>query len=402
MSTPSRAHAAIADLPWLDGPRATAWVRILAAVTAVGVVAFTALALANRGLDPTGKPLGTDFLAFWSAAKAALGGPAASVYDAARLAPVQTAAFGGVDVGYAPFPYPPTFLLLCLPFGLVPYLPALAAWVTASGYAYVRAIRGWMPSAGGSRVAALAFPAVVINLAHGQTAFLTTALFAGGTLLLGHRDILAGLLLGALVMKPHLGVLIPVALLASRNWRAVAGAGVSFTTLVVVSALVFGTDVWRALPAQLDAQRVIVEQGLLDPAKLQSLFGAARLLGAGLATAYGLQIAAGLAAAATVAVVAWRRPDARGLGPVLVAATLLTGPYLLDYDLVLAAIPLAWMLARGQAAGFRSWEKIVLLLAYVLPLISRITAMQAGIPVAPLVLAALLVITVRRALSDAG
>ena len=398
MSTPSRAFAAIADLPWLDGPRATAWMRILAIVSGLGVLAY--VALSTSGLDPTGKPLGTDFLAFWSAAKVALTGPAAAVYDAARLAPIQSAAFGGADVGYAPFPYPPTFLLLCLPFGLLPYLPALAAWVAATGYAYVRAVRGWLPEGRGHLVPALAFPAVVINLAHGQTAFLTTALFAGGALLLRRRDFLAGLLLGALVIKPHLGVLIPVALIASRNWRAVAGAGLSFTALTFVSATVFGLDAWRALPAQLDAQRSIVEQGLLDPAKLQSVFGAARLLGAGLGAAYGLQALTGLLAAAVVAVVAWRRPEARGIGPVLIAATLMSGPYLLDYDLVLAAVPLAWMLAQGQASGFRPWEKAALLVAYVLPLVSRITAMQAGVPIAPLALAALLAVTARRAWSS--
>lgn len=81
----------------------------------------------------------------------------------------------------------------------------------------------------------------------------------------------------------------------------------------------------------------------------------------------------------------------------LIAATLLTSPYLLDYDLVLAAVPLAWMLAQGQAQGFRAWDKIALLAAYVLPMISRITAMQMGVPVAPLVLGALLAVTLRRA-----
>jgi hypothetical protein len=395
MSPPARALASIAELPWLDGPRATAWVRILAAISAIGLLGW--IALSAGGLDPTGKPLGVDFTAFWSAAKVALAGQPAAVYDRAALAPVQHAAFGGADVGYAPFPYPPTFLLLALPLGALPYLPALAAWTVATGYAYVRAIRGWLPRGRGYLLPALAFPAVVINLANGQTAFLTAALFAGGTLLLGRRNFLAGMLLGALVIKPHLGLLIPIALIFSRNWRAVAGAGVSFLALMALSALVFGVEIWRALPAQLQAQRAIMEQGLLDPAKLQSVFGAARLLGAGLPFAYALQVATGLLAASAVAAVAWRAPTAGGLGPVLIAATLLTSPYLLDYDLVLAAVPLAWMLAQGQAQGFRAWDKIALLAAYVLPMISRITAMQMGVPVAPLVLGALLAVTLRRA-----
>jgi hypothetical protein len=95
-------------------------------------------------------------------------------------------------------------------------------------------------------------------------------------------------------------------------------------------------------------------------------------------------------------VFARRHPRSPALGPVLIAATLLVSPYLLDYDLVLAAVPLAWLLQEGQASGFRPWEKAGMLAAYVLPLVSRLLAMQLGVAIAPFVLAGLLWILLRR------
>lgn len=387
--------ARVSELPWLDARRASAWLRILAGMSVLAVAGW--LALSRGGLDPTGKPLGTDFVSYWTAARMVLtGAPAAAVYDQALHAALQTATFGGKDVGYAPFPYPPSFLLICLPLGSLPYLGALAAWMAGTGYAYWRVARAWLGQATGLALPVLAFPAVLINLGHGQNGFLTAALFGGGALLLGRRDVVAGLLLGSLAFKPHLGLLIPVALLASRNWRAFAGAATSSLLLTGLSAAAFGLDAWRAYPAQVEMMRAIVEQGVLDPAKLQSAFGALRQLGAPLAPAYGLQALFALAAAAAVAMFAWRRPRSHALGPVLISATLLVSPYLLDYDLVLAAIPLAWLFAQGRDGGFLPWEKAVLLAAFVLPLVARLVAMNAPVALSPLVLAALLTVVVRR------
>ena len=389
------------DLPWLHAGRATAWLRVLAAVSLAGVVGW--ILMSRGGLDPTGKPLGTDFTAFWSAARLVVeGAPPAAVYDAAQLSALQTAAFGGADVGYAPFPYPPSFLLICLPLGLLPYLPALGAWIAATGFAYWRVARAWLGEARGLALPALAFPAVLINLGHGQNAFLTTALFGAGALMLGRRDLLAGLCLGALAFKPHLGLLIPLVLLASRNWRAFAGAAASSVALTAASAVVFRVEAWRAYPAQLAMMREVVERGLLDPAKVQTVFGALRLWDASLALAYAAQAAAALAAAAALVALAWRRPKSPALGPALVAATLLVSPYMLDYDLLLSAIPLAWLFAEARKGGFLPWEKVLMLAAYVLPLAARLAAVTAGVAFAPWVLAALFILVLRRGLPPAA
>src|SRR5271166_2431864 len=72
------------------------------------------------------------------------------------------------------FFYPPTFLVVCLPLALAPYFWSLGLWLSATGYAYYRVVRGYVPSL---RLAPfLAYPAVLLNAAHGQNGFLSAAL----------------------------------------------------------------------------------------------------------------------------------------------------------------------------------------------------------------------------------
>jgi alpha-1,2-mannosyltransferase len=387
-------RAFLREADWLDGPRAKAYVRILAGVMVVAVMGW--IAMSHRGLDPTGKPLGTDFLSFWAASKLALAGHPASVYQPAIHAAAQRAAFGGADVGYAAFFYPPVFLLICLPLAALPYLASLGAWLALTGAACWLTIRRWLGRPA-SMLTAVAFPATFSNLGHGQNAFLTTALFGGGGLLLATRPFLAGACFGALIFKPHLGLLIPVALLAGRQWKAIAGAVASAAALVALSLLAFGWETWAGFLATSNLARAALEQELVGSAKMQSVFAAVRLWHGPVPAAYALQALVTLAAAAAVGVVCYRRRNDQGAAAVLVAGSLLASPFLLDYDLMLMAVPLAWLFTQGAREGFRPWEKTGLLAAFLLPAVSRILASDLHIPIGPPVLAMLFLLVLRRA-----
>jgi hypothetical protein len=388
----SRIAGWLREPDWLTRERATAYCRILFVISLVAAVAWAALA--SDGLDLAGKPLGTDFISFWTASQIALGGHPAEVYDSAIHRAAQTALFSR-DVGYAAFFYPPVFLLICLPLATLPYMASLATWLCVTGYAYWRVARAWLGDRFGA-LPILAFPAALSNIGHGQNAFLSTALFGAGALLLDARPILAGVCLGGLVFKPHLAIVAPVALIAARRWRTLLACAATAAALCALSLAAFGLDTWQAFLEQSPKARMALELNAIGNEKMESVFAAVRLLHGGLIVAYGLQLVATIGVCG--AVIGLQRVSFRSKaeGPAMIAAALLASPFLLDYDLVLLAIPLAWLAREGAEFGFLPWEKTALLAAFALPAVSRVAATYAHIPLGPLVLLAVLALVVRR------
>ena len=80
----------------------------------------------------------------------------------------------------------------------------------------------------------------------------------------------------------------------------------------------------------------------------------------------------------------------------MVCAALLASPFLLDYDLVLLAVPLAWLAAQGLKTGFLPWEKLILAAGFLLPAVARALAGALAIPLSPLVCAAVFWLLLRR------
>lgn len=380
------------EAKWLTPERARGWCRVLAAVTAIGVVVW--VAFSRDGVDHDGKPLGTDFASFWIAARLAREGHVSAVYDPSLYAAVQERLFPTMSGRYM-YPYPPPFLLLCLPLAFLAYLPALVAWLGATFVPFFTCVRRILPERW-AILPVFAFPAVFANLGHGHNGFLTAACLGGAMILAEERPYLAGLCLGFLIFKPHLALVAPFALLAARRWRVIAGAATSAITFCALSLAVLGGDAWRGFRQMTRLSRSIVEQGLAEYWKMQSVFSAVRLVHGGIRLAYAVQIVVAIGVLALVVKTALRRPGAEAEGALVVAATPLCIPYIMDYDLVLLALPLAWTLARARASAWEPWEKIVLFAAYVLPLVARPLAMAAALPLAPVVLGALFAIVLRR------
>ncbi|MGA3401588.1 MAG: glycosyltransferase family 87 protein [Acetobacteraceae bacterium] len=385
--------AFLRDAPWLSEARCTVYARIFLAVAVLTAVLL--VALSSHGIDRYGRPLGTDFKSFWAASHLALVGRPASVYDPLTHAAAERAAFGGREVGYAAFFYPPPFLLVCLPLALLPYLAALAAWQIVTGFAWLRVLQvllGWR-----AVVPILAFPAALLNLEHGQNGFLTAALFGMGALALRRRPMLAGVFLGCLVIKPQLLVLVPVLLLLRRDWRTIAVAAATGLILAASSLALFGIATWEGFLRAAPLARATLEQGLVEPGKMQSVFAAVRLLGGGVAAGYAAQ---GIVAFGVCGALVWvqrRRPDVIVMAMLTACGTLLTTPFVLDYDLTLLALPLAWLLSVGRRDGFLPWEKLGLAAGFVLPAVSRMLALGLDAPIAPFVLLALFALLLRRA-----
>jgi hypothetical protein len=392
--------APLREAHWLDRGRALAWARILAILGALAVLALVVDTRGGTAPDSWGRPLATDFSSFWTAGGLALSGAPEAAWDPAAHAAAQRRSFpaqAGYAADYYAFFYPPPFLLLCLPLALLPYGLAAALWLALTTAAYLATMRAMLPRSWPAALVALAFPAVLLNAEHGQNGALSAALLGVAALQLDRRPRLAGLCLGLLCVKPQLALLVVPALLAAGRVRALAWAALAAGGASLAAWLALGGAAWRGFLANSALARSVLEGGLVGYPKMASGFAAARLLGAGPIAAYAVQAVLAAAALAAVLLVARRRPGAGPEIAALAAAACLATPFLLDYDLMVLAVPLAWMATPIAQGGCRPWEKLVTAAAFVLPLLARPLAVQAGVPVAPLVVAGLLVVVVRRA-----
>jgi alpha-1,2-mannosyltransferase len=390
------AASGLRDCAWLDAERACAYKRIVLAITALGCIGW--IALSADGLDREGKPIGTDFVGFYTASRLALDGRPDLAYDVGAHWAAEKALFGS-SVGYTAFFYPPPALMISLPLALAPYFWSLAAWLAATGYAYYRVLRLYLPSL--DLAAFLAFPAVFVNAAHGQNGFLSAALIGGGLFAMDRRPALAGVLFGAMAFKPHLALVIPFALLFARRWTSLAVAAAAAAAFSLLSLAAFGAGAWDGFFADASFARSALENHLVGDEKMQSVFAGVRLMHGSLALAWGAQIATALCALAVHFWLERRAFRTTAEAPAVVCAGLLMSPFLLDYDLTLLAIPLVWLLGQGRRSGFLPFEKALMAFAYLLPLVSRAAAGAVGLPLAPLTIAAVFALTVRRALRPA-
>jgi hypothetical protein len=229
---------------------------------------------AQTGIGPLGFPMRSDFISFWTASALALQGRPEAAYDMPAHRMAEQALFSDME-GYSAFFYPPVFLVICLPTALLPYFWSLAAWIAATGFAYLRVMKRLMPR---GTLPILAFPAVLMNVIYGQNGFLTTALFGAGIMLLRRHPIPSGLCFGCLIYKPHLALALPFALLVRKEWTTLASAFVTAIGLCSLSFILLGSRTWAAFLAATPMARATLEQGLIEPHNWASTFAGVRLL----------------------------------------------------------------------------------------------------------------------------
>jgi hypothetical protein len=356
----------------------------LAAVTLSIYVAFVTVAAmhTHNRIGLGGSPLFYDFSVFHQAGVLANEGRAAEAYDDSRMIAAEKAAFPGNRLRL-PWNYPPTFQMMLMPLGALPYV---AAWLAWSGvlYGFYALLMRRLADDWDRFVFLLLAPGAAVNLFFGQNGILSTVLLGGGVLLLASRPMLAGILLGMLAYKPQLALLVPLALLAGREWRALIAAVLSQTALMLASVLVLGADPWTAFLYKLTHPAAVFSSSSSDWRSIPSMMIFARTLGLG--TLAGNILHWTIAALATAGTLwTWRKTkDGVIRAGVLVAAILLVTPYLRAYDLLLLALPTA-MLLRGKTSLV---EKAIIFAAWLAPAILMFStpAIQFG----PVVSAALL------------
>jgi hypothetical protein len=371
--------------PWNYWVRRADWLhagRVRGYALLVGLASLAVLGFAYaEAMGPTG----SDFLAFWGAGQASAAGYPAAAYDLAVQERVQTAT--GAQ-GWFAFVNPPPFLIVAAPLGWLPYPLAWPLWVAATyalwAMATVRAFPRLWPIA-------LAWPGALIAATHAQTGLLTGALLVFAATRLERGPLAAGAAIGALVIKPHLALLLPFWLAGGARWRSFAAAGLTLAGLLALSALLFGPEILSAYAQSWEASAKLMREADYDfLMRMCSVYAPLRYYageGVGIAAAAALALAM-----IGVSMLAWRRfsGDAHASGAAVLAATALASPYLFNYDLPFLIVPILWLVEQGLRHGFRDYEKLALVALWLSPYATRAAALPLGVNLMPLASLALL------------
>lgn len=283
--------------------------------------------------------LNSDFRGPWSFAAFVHHRNVALIYQAGPMLAFQHQLYPGF-CSFFPFQYPPSFLLTIGWLGDLSYSAAFSLWTLAGLAALAAAC--WLFFPGRLRrlaiAALLGCPACLLNGVSGETGFFSAALLLAGFGLLPTLPLFAGCIFGLLTLKPQLGLLIPLALLARQDYRAMLAAGATSLTLIAVACAVFPSGLWAAWLQQMPVdqaqylaagRRLGLNEGVTLAANLTRI-------GFTTGTAWVLQGAGGLAGAAAVFFAFSRAPYPLAVA-VLLAGTGLLSPHAYVYD----TIPLA-------------------------------------------------------------
>lgn len=338
-------------------------------------------------IGPLSETLFPDFAVFYAGARAFVEGKVALVYDADAFTGYQTellAELRALGVRFRPFLYPPTWLLLVLPFGLLAMKVAASLFLALTAAAATLAEGRSRPWAW---LAVLTSPAAVWVVLAGQNTFLSLALLYGGMRLLERSPLAAGVLLGVLSYKPQIWILVPLALLVARQWRALGAMAATIAIMILASAVVFGPDIWWTfveagrIAASPQAANEMFEQMQMH---MTNLLPAARLLGLPPTVGIVLQLAGALLGAASVWWAFRREAPADLRIAMLAAATFLISPYMLNYDLLILMPAAVILFDHGLRHGFHAGERIVYAALWLVPTLGM-SLNREGLPVMALV-----------------
>ncbi|HYE28520.1 MAG TPA: glycosyltransferase family 87 protein [Allosphingosinicella sp.] len=380
--------AATADRAWL---LAWSFVLLLASLLFLQDVAATRFTPwpSIRGAAIWGR----DFANVYTSGRLMLEGRLELLYDLNGYRAYQDLLFQGAlrDHNYS---YPPPTLLYTWAFALLPYPVALLSWLLLTGAAFAAAARPYLRDAGLPVWLALIAPATLLNVWAGHYGLLIGALWLGGFHLLPRRPVVAGVLIGLMVVKPHLALLAPLILAWRGEWRAFAAAAATVAALIGVSAAAFGPDLWLTyLGDTVGVQGAMVDDvGTYFLTMMPTIVPTVSAFGFPGPIAWTLQAAA--AAAAIAALLARMPADSRDAGLAGGVATFLVLPYAFNYDMTVPGLAALLLFARRRGTEGRSG--FFLLLAFLLPLTVQTFGLL-HLPAPALILAALLVVMLREA-----
>lgn len=344
-----------------------------------------------KGELSRGQVLGRDFLNWWTVANLATESKYNDIYNPELLVSHTSNDIKKSGVVFN-FAYPPQTLFPVSVLSNFSYIKALILWSFIGVFIFSIPAFIFQKSKLFSLLVVFS-PTTFLNLTTGQNGLFTGALLICGLMLLESKPILSGLLFGLLTIKPHLGLLIPIALIAGGYRKAFIWAVISTVSLIIVSVIFFGVGVWEAWfnNSPWDYSKNFIESGVGLAIFMQpSPFVSIRMLFDNINLAWFFQA---LSSIFTVGCVIYAFKKCKLLElkvSVLIVATYLVTPYIHSYDMTAFSMVIIWQLSRGIQRGFIYGEQTLLMVAWLMP-ISMMPLGYLGFPVFPLVTLTLLI-----------
>jgi alpha-1,2-mannosyltransferase len=364
-------------MPGRREAHAMAWVALVIGV----IICGTAVVLGFGGHTFLGRPLGGDFVEFYTIGQILNHYAPARIYDLSLAVALQHATLPSMpDTQMLVFGQAPFVASLFRPFALLPYAWAYVTWLGFSAGLYIAGL-------------ALLFRTVRLNAEDSKTGFLlalssTPFLFEtwiGGQMsvvvffiwvlflwcLENDRRFVAGLVLALCLFKPTLVAIPALMLLVGRRWRIAGGLATGGIAMALLSLVTVGPGGCRAWFQALAMNRSAVSQGseAWHEAKYVDILAFSHLLlGNWPEVADVAAIAVAVMGVSWLAL-AWWRSDVSGLDRPLWAATLcftlVVNPYAPIYDAILIVAAVALVAAHREALS--GW----LLLLYLVPWVTQ-------------------------------
>jgi hypothetical protein len=291
-----------------------------------------------------------DFSVFWPAGLLARAGRLHDLYQPdAFLLWRHAILFGGAQ--RLDWFYPPPALLPVMAISTLPFNAAFAVWTLVFVLAAVLALR-WAGMSWAVLALGLASPASLWAIENGQFEILTDAMLFAALMAANKAPWRSGGILGLLVVKPQTALLAPVAMLASGNWRAIAGGFLTALALVAAVTFILGPGVWlEYFTNGLATSRLTLTSNTVGFERGVAVFWMVRSFGGALPICYAAQGLAALAAAALTWLI-WRRNSAGAVQRVAMTVflSLLATPFGYIDDMV------AYSFALAALAQLRNWR----------------------------------------------
>ncbi|MEZ5870877.1 MAG: glycosyltransferase family 87 protein [Nitratireductor sp.] len=331
-------------------------------------------------LDGQGYILGRDFLNTWHYGLAAWNGEAMTYYSVWDYNAVLDRLIPGHDYPDQNWSYPPHYMLLAAPLGLMGYNCALAVFTLIGLFGWWKVVVQPFAETE-NRVALFTMPTLTVYLLCGQVSALITVALVVIYRSLDNRPILAGLILALLTVKPQIGLLFPLFLILTGRWRVFLVAAVGTVALIGASLLIHGVEPWRYyLVDGISVQSsTLIGSNFVVTGLMPTIFVNAVMAGVPKTAA---MAAHGMVALGAMAAMVWtllkcRDPFLQFAS--LVAATLIITPYLMSYD----TLVLGWvMLMLAGRSEMTAMQGIVYRFAMVVSPLGVLLAMS-SIPGAP-------------------